>query len=367
MIEWGATDCNNGSQPLGPRARGSTITQNGRGVSEMLNIALIGCGRIGRMHADLVQANPRSRLACVHDVNPAAVAALTEGTDVKAAESPEAIFADAQVDAVIVASVTSTHADYIEAAVAAGKPVLCEKPIDLDIGRVRACREAIAGSDVPVQIGFNRRFDPGHSALRDAVAGGEIGKLVQLIVTSRDPYPPGRDYLLGAGGMIRDMTIHDFDLARFVLAGDEPVEVWATAAPLIDPGLTEIDEIDCAMIMMKTSAGRQVLLNNARQAPYGYDQRLEAVGSDGMLQSGNRTPHGLLRYGATATAAQVPYLEFFIERYREAFRLQLEAFLDLASGKSADAPRFDDGLKALALAEAAYRALKSGASEKVDD
>lgn len=331
----------------------------------MLNLALIGCGRIGRMHAELVQANPRCRLHSLHDVNAAAVAELTEGTGIKPAETPEAIFADPQVDAVIVASVTSTHADYIEAAVAAGKPVLCEKPIDLDISRVRACAAAISGSDVPVQIGFNRRFDPGHSALRRAVAAGEIGKLVQLIVTSRDPFPPGRDYLLGAGGMIRDMTIHDFDLSRFVLGADEPVEVWATGAPLIDADLTEIDEIDCAMIVMKTAAGRQVLLNNARQAPYGYDQRVEAVGSDGMLQSTNRTPHGLQRFGGAATAAQEPYLDFFIERYREAFRLQLEALLDLAGGKPVEVPQFDDGLKALALAEAAYRALESGRSEPV--
>lgn len=331
----------------------------------MLNIALIGCGRIGRMHAEIVAAHARSRLHSLHDVNAEAADALAEATGAARADSPEAIFADPEVDAVIVASVTATHADYIEAAVAAGKPVLCEKPIDLDIARVRACEAAIAGSDVPVQIGFNRRFDPGHSALRDAVKAGEIGKLVQLIVTSRDPFPPGQEYLVGAGGMIRDMTIHDFDLARFMLGEDEPVEVWATGAPLIDPKLSDINEIDCAMIVMKTAAGRQVLLNNARQAPYGYDQRVEAVGSDGMLQSANRTAHGLLRFGATGTAVQTPYLDFFIERYREAFVRQLDGFLDLVAGQAPDVPRFDDGLKALVLAEAAYRALASGKSEQV--
>ncbi|KUF12127.1 inositol 2-dehydrogenase [Pseudoponticoccus marisrubri] len=331
----------------------------------MLNIALIGCGRIGRMHAEIVRAYPRSRLACVHDVHAAAAEAVRGDSDTALAESPEAIFADPAIDAVIVASVTATHADYIEAAVAAGKPVLCEKPIDLDFARVKACEAAIAGTDVPVQIGFNRRFDPGHRALRDALAAGEIGKLVQLIVTSRDPSPPGRDYLLGAGGMIRDMTIHDFDLARFMLGEDEPVEVWATGAPLIDPDLRKIDEVDCAMIVMRTAPGRQVMLNNARQAPYGYDQRVEAMGSAGMLQSANRTEHGLLRFGATATAAQTPYLNFFIERYREAFALQLEAFVDLVTGQGAEVPVFDDGLRALALAEAAYRALASGRSEPV--
>jgi myo-inositol 2-dehydrogenase/D-chiro-inositol 1-dehydrogenase len=331
----------------------------------LLNIALIGCGRIGRMHAEMVRANPRSRLVSVHDVNPEAAAALVGDTQVRSAASPGEIFDDPEVDAVVVASVTSTHADYIEAAVAAGKPVLCEKPIDLDIARVKSCQAAIAGSDVPVQLGFNRRFDPGHRALRDAVKAGEIGDLVQLILTSRDPSPPGREYLLGAGGMIRDMTIHDFDLARFILGDDEPVEVWATGAPLIDPDLCEIGEIDCVMIVMRTAAGRQVFLNNARQAPYGYDQRVEAVGSEGMLQSSNRTPHGLLRYGASATAAQMPYHDFFIERYRDAFVAQLSHFLDKATGRDTEVPSFDDGLKALALAEAAYRALNSGRSERV--
>ncbi|MDA8586262.1 inositol 2-dehydrogenase [Rhodobacteraceae bacterium] len=331
----------------------------------MLNIALIGCGRIGVMHSQVVQTNARARIVAVHDINPKAVAEVIGDSDIKAAASAEDIFADPNVDAVIVASLTATHADYIEAAVAAGKPILCEKPIDLDINRVLACQKMIAGSDVPVQIGFNRRFDPGHTALRDALVAGEIGRLVQLFVTSRDPFPPGIDYLTNAGGMIRDMTIHDFDLARFMLGDDEPVEVWATAAPLIDDAMAEINEVDCAMIVMRTAAGRQVFLNNARQAEYGYDQRVEAMGTSGMLQNSNRTPHGLMRYKAGATAVQTGYLEFFIERYREAFVIQLDAFVDLANGKPADVPSFDDGLKALALAEAAYRSVKSGRAETV--
>lgn len=331
----------------------------------MLNVALIGCGRIGQMHAEIVRTNPRARLVSVHDVNPQSIAAVIGDSNIEVAETADAVFADPAVDAVIVASVTATHADYIEASVAAGKPVLCEKPIDLDINRVLSCRAAIADSNVPVQIGFNRRFDPGHRAMRDAVTGGEIGKLVQLLVTSRDPYPPSKDYVAGAGGMIRDMTIHDFDLARFMLGDDEPVEIWATAAPLIDPDLADIDEVDCAMIVMRTAGGRQILLNNARQAPYGYDQRVEAVGTKGKLLTANRTPHGLLRFGATATASQAPYHDFFIERYRDAFVHQLDAFIDLAAGHGAEVPVFDDGLKALALAEAAYKALNSGRTERV--
>lgn len=317
------------------------------------------------MHAEIVRSNSRTRLACVHDIDPQSAASLCGGTETEAAETPELIFVSPGIDAVIVASVTATHADYIEASVAAGKPVLCEKPIDLDIERVRACQAAIAGRDVPVQIGFNRRFDPGHRALRDALARGEIGSLLQLLVTSRDPAPPGMDYTSGAGGMIRDMTIHDFDLARFILGVDEPVEVWATGDALIDHGLRDVDEIDCAMIVMRTAHGRQVLINNARQATYGYDQRVEALGTDGMLQSVNRTPHGLVRFGSTSTAAHVPYLDFFMERYREAFTRQLDAFVDFVMAGESDVPTFEDGHKALALAEAAYRAIETGCAATV--
>lgn len=326
----------------------------------MLNVALIGCGRIGRMHADIVRANPRAHLACVHDIDRQSVATVVGDTEIEVAETPKQIFANPDIDAVIVASVTATHADYIEASVAAGKPVFCEKPIDLDIQRVVACQSAIAGSDVPVQIGFNRRFDPGHSALRDALVDGEIGRLLQLLVTSRDPVPPTLDYLYGAGGMFRDMTIHDFDLVRFMLGADEPVEVWATGGALLEEGLADMNEIDCAMTVMRTAGGRQVLINNARQSSYGYDQRVEALGSKGMLQSTNRTPHGLVRFGSTSTAAHVPYLDFFIERYSEAFTHQFEAFVDFATGTRLDVPTFEDGHKALVLAESAYRAMETG-------
>ncbi|MSU91277.1 inositol 2-dehydrogenase [Rhodobacteraceae bacterium 2CG4] len=333
----------------------------------MLNIALIGCGRIGRMHGALVHAHRDARLAVVHDPVAAAAQALAAETGATVADSAGAVFADPGVDAVIVASVTATHADYIEQAVAAGKPVLCEKPIDLDIRRVEACRTAIAGTDVPVQIGFNRRFDPGHQALRAAVAAGEVGRLVQLLVTSRDPEPPSDEYLLGAGGMIRDMTIHDFDLARYVLGGDEVVEVFAHAGALIDPERgARLDEVDCAMILMRTASGAQVLINNARQAPYGYDQRLEAVGPQGMLQSTNRTPHGLTRFTADATAAGAGYEPFFIERYAQAFRAQLDSFLQTARTGGDAEVGFEDGRRALLLAEAAYASLQQGRAVAVE-
>lgn len=332
----------------------------------MLRIALLGCGRIGRMHAALVARHPGCELTLVCDPVTAAAEAVARETGAEVATSPDEVFASDAVDAVLVASVTATHADYIEAAVRAGKPVLCEKPIDLDIKRVRACRAAIAGSDVPVQIGFNRRFDPGHRALRDALAAGRVGRLVQCLITSRDPAPPSQAYLAGAGGMIRDMTIHDFDLARFILGDDEPVEVFALAAPLIDPAMgTDLNEVDCAMITLRTRAGRQVLINNARQASYGYDQRIEVLGTAGMLQSSNRSTHGLKVFDGSGTDAGQPFLPFFIERYGNAFSHQLDAFVAAVRNGTRPEVGFDDGLLALEVAEAAYRSIASGRAEAV--
>ncbi|MEP2530759.1 inositol 2-dehydrogenase [Shimia sp.] len=332
----------------------------------MLNIALIGCGRIGRMHADLIDRHPQSRLTAVYDPVPAAAKAIAESIQTQVAATPEVIFNNDNVDAIVVASVTSTHADFIEQAVEAGKPVLCEKPIDLDIDRVRACRNKIAGSNVPVQIGFNRRFDPGHAQMKSAISAGDIGNLVQVLITSRDPEPPSDEYLTGAGGMLRDMTIHDFDLARFLLDDDEPVEVFAYAAPLIDPARgARLNEVDCAMIVMKSSNGRQVFINNARQAPYGYDQRLEAHGDGGMVQSTNRTPHGMQTFTAAGTGTAAPLEPFFIERYTHAFKHQLDSFVSAVLNKTQPEVGFDDGMRALLLAEAAYVSLEKGCAVKV--
>ena len=203
----------------------------------------------------------------VYDIDAAAAAAVAEREGARVAASAQEILASAEVDAVLIATATPTHADYIEMAVEAGKPALCEKPIDLDLARVEACRARIAGSSVPVQIGFNRRFDPGHRAARNAVLAGDIGDLHQVIITSRDPELPPRAYLEAAGGLFRDMTIHDFDLARFLL-GEEPVEVFAVAGALIDPALgAALNEVDSAMIVMRTASGKQCHINNLAAPP----------------------------------------------------------------------------------------------------
>lgn len=326
----------------------------------MLRMAVLGCGRIGQMHAANVARHPRTSLAMVYDSHRPAADAVAAREGTRVAASPAEVFQSPSVDAVLIATATPTHADYIEMAAAAGKAALCEKPIDLDLARVRLCAKRIAGTKIPIQLGFNRRFDPGHRAARQALAEGRIGDLHQVIITSRDPGLPPKEYLMAAGGLFRDMTIHDFDLARFML-GEEPAEVFAIAGALIDPVLgRELGEIDSAMIIMRTASGKQCHINNSRTAVYGYDQRVELMGSSGMLISDNRKPHEMRRYSATETEVSRPYQYFFLERYREAFMAEIDAFADAVEGGREPEVGFEDGRRALVLAEAAYKALSEG-------
>jgi myo-inositol 2-dehydrogenase/D-chiro-inositol 1-dehydrogenase len=333
----------------------------------MLRIAVLGCGRIGRMHAANIAVHPRARLAAVYDIDRQSAEAVATRHGVRAAETDEALLASSDVDAVLVATSTPTHADYIEKSVAAGKPVLCEKPIDLSLDRVNRCAEAVRTRGVPIQIGFNRRFDPGHRAAWRAARAGEIGELNQVIITSRDPGMPPRAYYEVAGGLFRDMTIHDFDLARFML-GEEPNEVFAIGGRLIDPAMMkELNDYDSAMVIMRTKSGKQCHINNSRTSTYGYDQRIELLGSNGMLISGNRKPHELRRFGAAQTEAAQPYLDFFIERYREAFEAEIDAFVQCIETGGAPEVGFEDGRRALILAEAAMRSAVEGRSVGVSE
>lgn len=333
----------------------------------MLRIAVLGCGRIGRMHAANIAAHPRAELATVYDIDESSANAVAARHDVRASGSADEVFASADVDAVLVATVTDTHADYIEKAVAAGKPVLCEKPIDLSLQRVNRCADAIRSKGVPVQIGFNRRFDPGHRAAWNAARSGEIGDLHQVIITSRDPGMPPRSYYEVAGGLFRDMTIHDFDLARFML-GEEPEEVFAVGGRLIDPAMmAELNDYDSVMVVMRTASGKQCHINNSRTSTYGYDQRVELLGTTGMVISGNRKPHELRRYSAARTEAATPYLDFFIERYREAFDAEIDAFVTSVEKGEPPQVGFEDGRRALVLAEAAMKSAVEGRFVKVSE
>ncbi|RRW40393.1 inositol 2-dehydrogenase [Pseudomonas luteola] len=331
----------------------------------MLRFALFGAGRIGRMHAETLSLHPATELIYVYDIHRPTAEQVATQYGARTASNVDEILSDKGIDAVLIASSTHTHVSLLEQAAAAGKAVLCEKPIDLDFTRVEQCRAALSELQTPIQIGFNRRFDPGHQALYRAIQDGEIGNLEQLIITSRDPGLPSIDYLKHSGGLFRDMLIHDFDMARFIL-GEDPVEVCAYGSALVDVEVSAVGDIDSAMVILKTATGRLCHINGSRRATYGYDQRIEALGSKGMLLSNNPTKTHLERYRADSTAAREPLKNFFIDRYEEAYRLQVAAFVSAVEKGQAPTPSFEDGYKAQLLAEAAIKSLQSGSSVRLD-
>ncbi|MCG8356276.1 MAG: inositol 2-dehydrogenase [Kiloniellales bacterium] len=322
----------------------------------MVGLALLGAGRIAAVHARSMQETG-ARLVSVFDPVTAVAEDLAKRYGAEVADTAEAAIGHREVQGVVVASSTDTHVDLILAGVRAGRAVLCEKPIDLDIARARQCQAALAGLDVPVQIGFNRRFDPTHAALAAALRQDEIGRLENLLIVSRDPAPPPKDYMLRSGGLFRDMTIHDFDMARFLL-GEEPVEVSAAASALFDETAAELGDIDSASVQLKTASGVLCQIVNSRRAVYGYDQRIEAFGAKGVLQSENLRPTALRRSGAESTDAKAPLLHFFLERYAESYRHEMTAFLACITNNAPPPVTVDDGVRALALAEAAAEAVR---------
>ena len=329
----------------------------------MLRLGLMGCGRIGRVHADSVDVHPRAELAHVYDPFEAAAREVGArygavwGTDV------DAVIDDPSIDAVIVASPTPTHVDLLTRAVRAGKAVLCEKPIDLDLARVDACRAEIGALADRVMVGFNRRFDPSFADIRARVAAGEIGNLEQLVIISRDPAPPPAAYVVTSGGLFRDMTIHDFDMARFFLG--EVVEVTATGANLISNDIRDAGDIDSAVVVLRGARGTLCSITNSRRCAFGYDQRLEAFGELGMLSAANQLPTSVRFSGAAHTEVAPPYHNFFLDRYTPAYRAELDHFVTAVETGSVPSPGFTDGRAALVLADAANESLRTGSTVMV--
>ncbi len=323
----------------------------------MIEICQFGAGRIGKVHAANIAAHPGARLRYVIDVDTEAAAALadTYGADVAHAD---AALADPAVTAIVIASSTDTHADYIEAGARAGKAIFCEKPIHLDISRVESCLSVLRECNASMFVGFNRRFDPSFAALQAAVQEGRIGRVEMVSITSRDPAPPPIDYVRVSGGLFRDMMIHDFDMARWLL-GEEPVEVFATGSCLVDPAIGATGDIDTALVTLKTGSGALCQIGNSRRAVYGYDQRIEVLGAEGMLRAENQLPTSVQQ--ATADGIRTdPPLHFFLERYEEAYKMELASFIDAVVGGTAFSPDGADGRAAQALAEAALASLESG-------
>jgi myo-inositol 2-dehydrogenase / D-chiro-inositol 1-dehydrogenase len=329
----------------------------------VIGMAVIGCGRIGRMHARNLARHGRVRLISVFDVAEQSSRETALELGVKTATAVDEIWSDPKVEAVLIASPTDTHVSLIGTAVAAGKAVLCEKPIDLDLARARAGWAAISARKPPVMLGFNRRFDPSFRALRERLHAGEIGRLELVVITSRDPAPPPAAYIMASGGLFRDMTIHDFDMARY-LAGDI-AEVFAFGSSLVDPEIGKLGDIDTCTVTLKATSGAHIQINNSRRCSYGYDQRVEVFGSKGMLQAGNARATAVESWNADRTASRDPLLNFFIERYRQAYDAEVDAFVAAIESHSAMTPDFPDGIAALELADAAMRSLKSGAAVKL--
>ncbi|HWU46341.1 MAG TPA: inositol 2-dehydrogenase [Humibacter sp.] len=329
-----------------------------------LRFGLIGTGRIGQVHARSIAADPETTLARICDpiVDGARAVAAHYGGIVT--DEAEEIFAAGDLDAVLIASPTPTHVELISAAVEAGIAVLCEKPIDLDVARVDALRGKVAASSVPVALGFNRRFDPSFAAAQARVAAGEIGDLEQLSIISRDPAAPPAAYVAISGGIFRDMTIHDFDMARFFLP--DIVEVHATGSALFDPGAREHGDYDTAVSTLRSSSGAMVTIVNSRHSAVGYDQRIEAFGSAGMLQVANAPTSLVSLSTAEAVEAKSPYQDFFLERYAEAYAAELREFVKLVRGEPSTSPTFEDGRAALLLADAAQHSAETGLSIRVD-
>ena len=323
----------------------------------MKKFAILGAGRIGQVHARAISANENASLAAIADPQAAAAQAIADryGAEMRDAE---AIIADPAIDAVVICSPTDLHADQIEMCSRAGKAVFCEKPIDLDADRVRRCLAVVAETGVTLMVGFNRRFDPHFMAVKAEIEAGNIGVPEMGIITSRDPGAPPAEYILRSGGIFRDMMIHDFDMAVFLM-GSMPASVMATGSVLTDAAIEALGDFDSATAILRWADGRQVAISNSRRAVYGYDQRIEIHGAKGMAAAENE--HPLRIEVATATGYSRPPLhDFFMTRYVAAYANEINAFIAAITGENVAIPGGQDGLNALLIADAALASATTG-------
>jgi myo-inositol 2-dehydrogenase/D-chiro-inositol 1-dehydrogenase len=329
-----------------------------------VGIVVLGTGRIGKMHAELVARQvPGAELAGVFDVTDSAAAVGAELGCKVAASLDEALAIDA--DAVAICTSTDTHVDVMIAAANAGRAIFCEKPVSLDLAQVDLGLAAVDAAGVALQIGFNRRFDPSHKAVADAVAHGAVGDVHLCHITSRDPGPPPIDYIKVSGGIFCDMTIHDFDMARYVTCS-EVVEVYAKGAVRVDPAIGEAGDVDTAVVVLTHENGAMTMIDNSRRAAYGYDQRVEAFGSDGMANSDNF--HDFNARVATSAGFTAPPLQhFFLERYTRSYLDQWSAFIDVVRDGAPSPVTGADGRAPLVVGLAAWKSVREGRPVRCDE
>ncbi len=324
----------------------------------MKNVALFGAGRIGRIHAANLAALSGVKLKTISDPMPGAARELAAALGAEVAPSIDAVFADTSIDAVVIASPTTTHSDLITRAAQARKHIFCEKPVDLSVARAQACAQAVAAAGVACMIGFQRRFDPSFNEAKTRLVRGDIGIPEMLVITSRDPGAPPVEYIKQSGGIFRDMLIHDFDVFRWIL-DDDAVWLSATGACLTDPAIAEAGDIDSAAVTIRTRRGRLCQINTSRRAAYGYDQRFEVLGSKGLLACGNQRPTEVVQADAAGTRTDNPE-HFFLQRYREAYRLEVTHFFEQLQSGGAFRTTVEDGVAAQRLADAAAQSLATG-------
>ncbi len=329
-----------------------------------VRFGLLGAGRIGKVHARAITGDANARLVAVADaMAPAAEAVARQyGCEVR---TIDAIEAAGDIDAVVICTPTDTHADLIERFARAGKAIFCEKPVDLSIARVSDCLKVVEETKTRLMVGFNRRFDPHFRAVRAAIDNGSIGKVEMVTITSRDPGAPPISYIKTSGGIFRDMTIHDFDMARFLL-GEEVETVMATAAVLTDPEIGKAGDYDSVSVILATKSGRQAVISNSRRATYGYDQRIEVHGSEGMVVAENQRPVSI-EVASGKGYTRPPLHDFFMTRYTEAYAAEIAAFIAAITEATAISPDGQDGLAALVLADAALKSVREGRAIKVSE
>ncbi len=334
---------------------------------KQLNIGIIGAGRIGKVHMQSITYNvPTAKVLGITDVFKDGLQELADKYGIeKVYEDYKEMLADKDIDAVLVCSSTDTHADISIEAAKAGKHVFCEKPVDLTPEKVQAVIDAVAEAGVKLQVGFNRRFDHNFAHVRNLINEGKVGDLELIKITSRDPAPPPAEYAAVSGGMFLDMTIHDFDMARF-LAGSDVTEVYANATCLVDPAIGEAGDVDTAIINLKFENGALGVIDNSRRAAYGYDQRIEVFGSLGAAMASNDTPTNVTVMNGDGVTTDKP-LYFFLERYMQSFRDEMVQFVDAILNDKPTPTTGNDGLNSILVALAAKKSVQEGRPVKISE
>ena len=324
----------------------------------MINVALFGLGRIGQMHGDNIVSHKSFNLKYTFDINKKLNQKFSKKFKATPISNPILAFKDKNIDVIFIASSTSTHIKLIEKAVKYKKVVFCEKPLDLNINKVNRCLNKIKKFKPKIQLGFNRRYDPGHSSLKKELDKGKIGQLEKIIITSRDPAPPSFNYLKVSGGIFKDMMIHDFDLIRFYLINDEIDSIFSVGSNISKNKFDTIKDYELASCILKSAKGVQCVVTNSRHCSFGYDQRVELFGSKGMLISGNKKENETEIFTKNNTSQKKPLLNFFIDRYFDAYKLQLDELASYSKKKKNPISSFEDGRRALIIANAASNSLK---------